>query len=235
MIDAEQFSIGLSVVALAVRETVDAATFAVYHQLLAGETTAEEWPQFTQHMARRAPRSADGRPRFPTAPEMLDALSEFRGHPALPAEAAEAYARVLAASNWTPEGGASWNFRDVRERCGAAAARAFLEAGGHHAFATAWDEPKRRERFLAAYQSEARERPSARLLPAGPTRALPAGEPEMLSEAEAAALLERLRVATVAPAPRARLGDGMARATDERLALLKAQAAEIMAGAAEEA
>ena len=229
MIDAERFSIGLSLVALAVRETVDAATFAVYHQLLAGETTADEWARFTQRLARCAPRAGDGRPRFPTAPEMLDALAEFRGHPALPAEAAEAYARVVAASTYTPEGGASWNWRDVRARCGAAAADAFLAAGGHHAFATAWDEPRRRERFLAAYQAEARERPAARLLPAGPeTMALPVGDLQ-LSEAQATCVLVRLRAATGAPASRPRLGDGMVTATDERLALLRAQAVEIKA------
>lgn len=174
MIEAEQFAIGLSRIALAVRESVDAATFAVYHELVAERTDAEEWQAFTVEFARHPPRGHEGRPRFPTVVELLDALAEFRGAPPLEREATEAYDRVLAASTYTPEGGATWNYRDVRERCGLAAAEAFLEAGGHHAFATTWDESRRRGRFLAAYQAEARERPGARLLPEG-GRLLPAG------------------------------------------------------------
>ncbi len=193
MIDARTFGTGLTRLALAVRETIDAPTVAVYHEVLGERTTPDEWRAFIRAMTASPPRHADGRPRFPAAAELLDALAEFRGRPSLEGEAVQAYERVLASSVYTPEGGASWTYRQVRERCGAAAAEAFLAAGGHHAFATTWDEARRRERFVAAYRAEARERPDARLLPLGP------GEPKQLSagevrptRSEATAILRRI-------------------------------------------
>ena len=237
MVEVEAFTVGLTRIALACRETVDAPTFAVYHELVAPTVAdAGEWERFSRALGSRPPRAGDGRARFPTVAELLDALEEFRGKPPLEAEAAIAYERVIAAASYTPEGGSSWTFSDVRERCGAAAARAFLEAGGHYGFATTWDESKRRARFVAAYVAEARERPAERLLPeGGAPKALPAGEPP-LSEHEASRFMRRVR--EMAGEPRDLLspnGDGMVRATDERLALLRAQAQEIAAGAAEEA
>jgi hypothetical protein len=222
LIEPEPFAAGLTRIGLSVRQAYTAEEQHVFFDALAPQTSAEEWARFARETV------AAGRwTRFlPTVAELLDALEEFRGKPPLEAEAAIAYERVIQAASYTAEAGSSWNFRDVRERCGAAAARAFLEAGGHHAFATTWDESKRRARFVAAYVAEARERPAERLLPEGDApKTLPAGEP-LLSEHEAARLMRRIRemAGSREPAP---TGDGMVRATDERLALLQAQAQQI--------
>jgi hypothetical protein len=230
LIEPEPFAMGLTRIGLSLRQTYTAEEQFVYFEALATRTTAEEWARFARETV------AAGRwTRFlPTVAELVDVLEEFRGKPPLEAEAAIAYDRVIAAANYTPEGGSSWTFREVRARCGAAAARAFLEAGGHHAFATTWDESRRRERFLAAYQAEARERPAERLLPEGAAPlALPSGEPAPLSEHEAARFMRRVREMAGGAHGQA-TGDGMVRATDERLALLRAQAQEIAASAAEE-
>lgn len=222
MIGVTEFGAGLGVIALQVRHSLQPAEIDAFHAALGDEIEPREWLAFARVAARRF-----GWRFLPTVAELLDALREFRGAPALELEAALAYERVIAAANYTPEGGASWNFRDVRQRCGAAAAQAFLEAGGHHAFATGWDEARRRERFLAAYRDEARERPAGRLLPAGAARALPAGEAPQLTEGEARGVIERLRQMTGSPAPRPKPGDGIVRASEDRLRLLRRQAEEI--------
>lgn len=222
---------GLTRVALAVRQSVDAVTFALYHDLLAERTEPHEWEALTRALAVHPPRGQDDRPRFPTIVEFLDALEEFRGAPPLDQEATDAYERVLTASTYTAEGGATWSYRDVRERCGQAAAEAFLAAGGHHAFATTWDESRRRARFLAAYQVEARERPAGRLLPAGPSRLLEAGGTEQaeIPRDEAPGLLREIsqRSGTAGMHGGTRRAVTRVVATPERLEELREQAKQL--------
>ena len=176
MIEAEAFTIGLTRVALAIRETVDSATFAVYHEAIGPETDAPEWESLTRDLAKNPPRGADGRPRFPSVVELLDALSEFRGVPSIDVEAVQAYERVIASSIYTAEAGATWTYRGVAAACGKVSAEAFIAAGGHHAFATTWDEAKRRARFIAEYVAGARERPRERLIGSGGVPLLTSGE-----------------------------------------------------------
>jgi hypothetical protein len=220
-----EFGAGLGVIALQVRHSLQPAEIDAFHAALGERTTAAEWLAFCRAAAVRF-----GWKFLPTVGEVADALHEFRGAPPLEAEAATAYERVLAAGTYTPEGGTSWNWRDVVARCGKAAAFAFLEAGGHHAFASSYRESDRRERFVRAYVEAGRERPAERLLPAGAgsSPALPAGE-EPLSEHEAAQAMRRIReLAGVAP-ERPKPKDGMVRASEERLAELRRQAGEITA------
>jgi hypothetical protein len=188
MIEVEAFSIGLSRIAVAVRETIDAPTFAVYHEAIGTKTTPEQWARFTMSYVQGPATSPDGRARFPTLVELLDALRQFQGEKPIEVEADEAYKRVFAAANYTANGGSSWNYRDVLTRCGQAAADAFAAAGGDEAFATTWAADKRRERFFQAYQREVRRDGSTRLLrEANPPLRLIAGEAP--SKDEAAKLL----------------------------------------------
>ena len=217
MIDAETFAAGLTRISLAVRQSIDAATFAVYHEALERETNPAEWEAFTLGLAPRLQW-------FPKLAELLDALREFRGATPLEAEAVEAYERVLQAGAYTAEGGTSWTFRGVRETCGPAAAEAFLEAGGNGAFANTFRESDRRERFVAAYCQAAREEPEARLLPAAPTHeALPAAP--LPTEAEAVRIVDRIRELVGEQPARPKPKDGLVVATDERMAQLQRQAA----------
>lgn len=227
MMTPEQFAVGLGRIALALRQAYTAQEQLVFYEAIGHQAEADEWENFARDSVARG--RWDG--FLPSVAALLDALREYRGEPALEGEAIAAYERVLASACYTAEGGASWSFRAVRERCGAAAARAFLEAGGHHAFATTWDEAKRRARFVSAYVEAVRERPAERLLPAGEQdepKALPAGD-EPFTTPEAAAVLERIRVehAIALPKPRA----DTITASDERLEYLRRQAAEITAAA----
>ena len=188
MIDATTFAEGLTRIGIAVRQPADAATLRVYFDALADDTDAEEWPQFCRWAVR-----ASAFAWFPKVAELLDALRRFRGEQPVGAEGTAAYDRVLASGTYSPQGGTSWTFRGVLESCGRAAAEAFQEAGAHHAFATTWDEAKRRERFVAAYVEAVRAGPSSRLLPAASERkALPSGEGLPSSAAEVRGILREL-------------------------------------------
>jgi len=222
----EKFAAGLTRLGASCRQEVDDLTLEVYTEALCDQTTPEEWEAFTKAAVR------GGRfTWFPKVAELLDALREFRGLPNLDAEAVAAYERVLAAGQYSAEGGTSWEFRAVLRACGKAAAEAFLEAGGHNAFANTYRESDRRERFIAAYRIAAREDDSARLLAPGAVRLIEgAVESSGFMPDEAAALLEKVagladegeenrKPFTKPPV--------VVEATEDRLALLRAQASQI--------
>jgi hypothetical protein len=162
MIEMRDFLPGLTRLAVASRQAVDEATFEVYREALGLEVDAEEWEAFTLNCVRydRFPTW------FPKVSEIRDALREWRGDPRLEVEAMAAYERVLEAGNYSPEGGTTWSYRGVREKCGLAAAEAFLAAGSHSAFATTFSEAQRRKLFVQEYLLAARGNPEGRLLPA---------------------------------------------------------------------
>jgi hypothetical protein len=222
-----EFGRGLARIVKACRQEVDDVTLEVYTEALCYDTEPAEWDAFTLHVVRSGRFSW-----FPKVAELIDALREFRGERPLYLEAAEAYARVMDAGQYTAEGGTSWNYRTVAERCGRAAAEAFLAAGGPTAFATTWDEARRRERFLAAYQQAAREVPASRLLPAGPeAKALPPAPDAPISDTEAKGFLEQLRahLPEGVEMPQPRHEPMVVLASDERLAELRRQAEQITA------
>lgn len=171
MIDLKPFGQGLGIVALQLNKPVSGELIRAYWAALHSETEPEEWAAFCARAAIKC-----GWTFLPTAPEMLDALREFRGAPSVDSEAVVAYDRVLESGTYTAESGTIWSFRGVREKCGPAAAEAFLAAGGHSAFATTWNEAERRERFVEAYQASARAEPGGRLLGAGRTLELGPGQ-----------------------------------------------------------
>ena len=199
MIDEEPFYIGLSVIADQLCQAVGKDRQKAFYLALRDETTAEEWEAFVRVAVKCFAWTF-----LPPVPALLDALRVFRGAPKLEAEAVVAYERVLESGSYGPEG-TYWNFREIAARCGAAAAEAFLEAGGHSVFAASdgggYRDTERQKRFVAAYQAAARAEPSARLLPAAePQRFLPAGEAdqseargfEPVSRGEAADLLAKI-------------------------------------------
>lgn len=225
MIELKPFGAGLGVIALQLNKPVTGETLRAYWLAFRNETTQAEWEAFTAGAAVRWGKGWQG--FVPTVPALFDALREFRGFPSLAPESSRAYDQVLAAGEYTPGAGRVWTFRGVLATCGIAAAEAFLAAGGHSAFATTWDEPKRRERFLAAYQVAASQDPRTRLLPAGPVKAITGDvETEPPVDAGAAAqamreIRERLGVEPVARKPAEIV------ATDERLTELRRQAQQI--------
>lgn len=223
MIGALEFIRGLSRIGIALRQPADDATMEVYHDSLAKECDEPEWDAFCNWAVDTSRWQW-----FPKVSEIRAGLRAFRGERPVEAEAMEAYERVLAAGRYAPEGGTTWSYRAVREACGCAAADAFLIAGGPSAFATTWDEAKRRERFVAAYVIEVLEEPDTALLPAAPAqKALPAGDAApgapLMSPEE---VLGRLQRMTGASAPRA--GGYVVTASDERLAELRKQAAQAL-------
>lgn len=225
MIEETEFGSGLGVIALQLNKPITPQVIRAYHAALERATDADEWAAFSRVAALRF-----GWQFLPTVPQLHDALLEFRGEPPLQLEATTAYEQVLDAGEYAPEGGTSWTYRHVLQVCGRAAADAFLAAGGHHAFATTWDEEKRRERFVAEYAVVARTAPADRLLPAGAVLALPSGidipSNPRLSQDEAEKVIERVRaiagVEVAPPAPKTVI------ASDERLAELRRQAAAIL-------
>jgi hypothetical protein len=169
MIEQEPFFEGLVRIGIAVRQPADAATLRVYHDALKHETTAEEWDVFTRQAVVGGVFDW-----FPKVKELVGALGQFRGELPIEAEAGAAYDRVVECRSYAPQGGGSWNFRQVQRECGQAAAAAFLAAGGHHAFATTYRESERRAAFIASYVRAARADKGARLLPQASERpALP--------------------------------------------------------------
>lgn len=223
MIEQGPFGAGLGVIALQLNKPINEPVIMAYHVAFEGRTDPDEWVRFCEGAALRF-----GWMFLPTVPELHDALQEFRGAPPLAVEATEAYEQVLVAGEYAPESGTVWTYRRVLETCGRAAADAFLAAGGNAAFATTWDEAKRRERFLAEYVVVARQVPADRLLPAGAVLALPSGDPQPntpMSQAEIEKAIERVRtIAGVEVAPSA---PKTVIASEERLAELRRQAAAI--------
>ena len=141
------FSDGLKRLATATRQALDDLTLDVYAETIVPETDPVEWAAFV-----KATLAAGRWKWFPKTHEIQDALREFRGWPSLESEATLAYERVVAASFYTSESGASWDYRHVRETCGQGAAEAFLAAGGSSAFETVFYGDLRRAAFVAAYQ-----------------------------------------------------------------------------------
>lgn len=211
----------------ATKERIDA-----FYLGLAEESNDEEWAEFT----RVAPKRFGWR-FLPSVPDLMDALAEFRGEPNVNVEASEAYERVLGSGTYTAEAGTIWSQRTVSEKCGRVAAEAFMAAGGPNAFATSWDEAKRRERFMAAYRETARDRPSDRLLPAPAVAGLlpvPAGhEAPEITDTEAKGFLEKLRELVPDAVPEPKAAPLVVVATPERIAALKAQAERMVAEEAE--
>lgn len=222
MIDAETFTAGMQGIAAGVRKVWEAASIGVYFDALGHQTDAVEWDAFVRWA------NSSGRWQWlPTLREIIDAIREFRGDPPLLAEATEAYERVLASGVYAPEGGTSWIYRNIQERCGEAASEAFMAAGGTAAFTSTWDEAKRRERFVAAYSEAVRESPGAKLLPSAGTKALPPAESESraLTAEEARAVMRGV----VGTAPQSQPKQTRVVATDERLAALERQKQQILA------
>ncbi len=182
-----------------------------------GDLDARQW-------ARAVAAAIDGCEFFPVP----KALRELSGNSGSLGEAVAAYEAVLASGQYTAEGGTHWNFRTVAERCGKAAAEAFMEAGGDHAFASTWAEDKRRERFVASYSSAARADPQTRLLPPGAEqKTLPPAPTQFPSPL---ALVRKIaKLAGEELAPEERPARGVVVATDERLAELRKQAEAIVA------
>lgn len=178
MIEKSAFAAGLGTLALQLRHPLAQAEIDAYHIALGPETDAREWLTFCRAAAVRF-----GWRFLPSVPELVDALREHRGQPKLEAEATRAYEAVLAAGDYVPEEGRVWTYRGVLLRCGRAAAEAFLEAGGHHAFASTFRESDRRERFVAAYRAASRAVPEERLLRGAP--AAPALAPLAVRTGEA--------------------------------------------------
>lgn len=218
MIEFEAFVAGLASIGIACRQAPTVADHEAYYIGLGRELESDEWARFTEWALRPCRWTM-----FPKLREIQDSLREFRGERPLLVEATDAYERVLASGTYSPEGGTSWTFRAVKESCGDAAAEAFLAAGGHSAFATTWDESKRRERFANAYAEAVREEPAAALLPAGPVKALPSGEAEP-SKIEAAGVIQKL--SGMVPAP-VKVKARIVEASDDRIEELRRQAAEI--------
>ena len=228
MIDRALFVEGLNRVAFSVQQVVDAATQGVYFDVFTRRMDDQEWDRFTRWCAESTPWVSEPRyRRFPSVPELQEALRIFRGERPALAEATEAYERVIAAGVYTPEGGTSWTFRGVKEACGEAAAEAFLAAGGTAAFASTGNADRRRERFVAAYAETVREDPETKLLPA--QAALPAAvELGQIGREEARRLVERIAGEAGLPDPRPP-GPAMVVLTPEREVTLREQAARILA------
>lgn len=210
-------------IAKATREKLNEGDYAAYGDSLRPQTADAEWLAFCRWVVDN-----DRFTWFPKLVELRDALREFRGEPNLLAEAQLAYQRVDKSGEPSAHGGTVWTYRAVKKACGQAAAEAFLEAGGHSAFCTTWNEAKTREAFIAAYLRHSREVPTDRLLPAGPERkALPAPA-EGFSHEEAVKILKGLDGDTpriTRPPKVVDLNDG---ATKERLAELKEQAQRLV-------
>lgn len=225
-----KFSERLTRLAASCRQELDDLTLEVYTEALCYQVEPDEWEAFTRQAV-----SAGRFQWFPKVVEVLDALREFRGSPPLQAEAAAAYERVIESGQYNPESGTNWSYRRVLETVGKAAADAFLSAGGTNAFATTWDESKRRERFLAAYVVETRAKPEAGLLPEPEApkrltgevsesgRDFPAGG--AFSRAEAVRIMRDIE--TKLPQPVITRRPVIVEATEGRLEMLRRQAEEI--------
>lgn len=188
LIDVTEFGAGLGIIAVQVRHPLDTQTIDAYHMALGLQTDPQEWRAFCGRAA-----ALRGWRFFPGVVEIQDALRAYRGDVPLAAEAVAAYERVMSAGIYAPEGGRTWNYRAVRESCGAAAAEAWLASGGSRAWESTYHEHDRRETFVAAYQAAVRDDSSAKLLPpatAEPPKALPPAPP---TESEAAELVGRIR------------------------------------------
>ena len=147
----EAVQIGLKVLSTGLRFEVDEQAATIFPRLLSAacqDVSDREWQAFVTHAVLGGAFSR----ALPSIPEVLSALKAFRSvESSLPeADAQRAYERVLSCNTYTPEGGAVWTWRQIRDECGAAAAEAFLAAGGNHAFCTAYREGERRRAFIDA-------------------------------------------------------------------------------------
>ncbi len=233
-------------IALKLNQPVTAEMLKAYHSGFEAVTDPAEWEAFCKAAPIRF------RWKFiPKEPELFDALMQYRGEPSvaeldrqLSTEAGEAYQAVMDSGIYTAEGGTSWNYRTVVEKCGRAAGEAFVSAGGPNAWATTWNESKRRDAFLAAYQVAVREQPamSMRALPApsgGEQKQIGAGEAEVdpqLTPTEAKGFLEKLREIIPADIPKAPKADAFAvNCPPDRYAQIRAEAERIKLESAEKA
>jgi len=167
VIELEPFTVGLGGIGLQLNQPVAKDVIKAYWLAFRDETDPAEWEAFCSVVVKRSSWTF-----LPGVPALLDALREARGYQGLEAEATTAYERVLGAGTYSPEGGTTWIYRVIFDRCGPAAAEAFLAAGGHSAFATTYGEQKRHDRFVAAYVQAARAEPRSRILGPAPERAL---------------------------------------------------------------
>ncbi len=225
----------LSDLAAVLQRPQTAETLALYAKALAMRVKAQPWDEAMADWRLAAPWT-----HFPALPALFAAyqarVDAAEGRRPVEVEAVDAYTRVLQAGSYSPEGGTTWTYRGVLDRCGKAAAEAFLAAGGDEVWREANDyrAEQRRSAFLAAYIAAAREQPEARLLPWSPERApqLAAGAevPQLATRTEAREVLRRLDPVAVAPKPERPKCEvvNLDRHAD-RLALLRRQAAQIVA------
>ena len=152
--NVEQFTAGLTRIAIATSKDLDSATLEVYRDALAHQTTPEEWDRLCRVSVQSGRWSW-----FPKVKEILDALSEFQGsgRGELLKTADAAYEAVKNAGSYSPETGTTWTYRAVRDALGEVAALAFLDAGGGPSFGYGHDDQRRRL-FVAAFMRETEDR-----------------------------------------------------------------------------
>lgn len=157
------FADGLELLGNAHRATLGPGHFEAYGlAILPHVSDAKEWRAFVVWALGR------GRWRyFPTAMEVVDALSEFRGQGDPTADAVAMYERVMGSGRYSPETGVVWDVGQIRSELGLIAAEAFVAAGGHMAFASTYRSDDRRRRFIEVYAQRVREGRHAAALPAG--------------------------------------------------------------------
>jgi hypothetical protein len=216
-INLEDFSVGLGVIALKLNQPVTAEMLKAYHSGFEAVTDPVEWEAFC--------KAAPIRFRWafiPKEPELFDALMQYRGAPSvaeldrqLSTEAGEAYQAVMDSGIYTAEGGTSWNYRTVVEKCGRAAGEAFVSA--------VREQPALSMRALPAPKVDEQKQ-----IGAGEEKADP-----QITQTEAKGLLEKLREIIPADIPQAPKADAFAvNDTPERRAELQAQADKILRAAA---
>ena len=195
-----------------------------------GDLDSRQW-------SRSVAGSIDGCEYFPV-PKILRELAG--AVPALSVEAASAFEQVCSATvHRLLHQGQSWcsctedryDVHLIRERLGDGAADAFLAAGGAAAISRRTEgDPFLLQRFSAAYAEAVKVNPAAavRLLPA-PTLRPVLALPPPLSRDEAKAAADKIAKLAGEPLPpEERPAGGTVVATDERLAELRRQAAQLL-------
>jgi hypothetical protein len=149
------------------REVIDARSTA-YREALA-DLSDEQWRECVTKALKTL--------RFMPKPAELLELATG-GAQKIQSEAGRAFECVIEARTYHPEGGASWTYRGVEEKCGRACAEAFVAAGGAKAFAvmSERDRPFVFKAFCEAYVAAVRADADSRLrLPASTLPQLPEG------------------------------------------------------------